>query len=112
MAEHPSKRVYQRFTDIKWADWYQTMLGAQGPQQAFYILFQYGLFDKFPRLKIVLLESGAGWIGAALDRMDAPMGPRSGIACASKKSRVFIFSASAGYRVTRTRLRWPISWNM
>ena len=74
MAEHPRKRVYQRFNDIKWADWYKIMLGAQGPQQAFYILFQFGLFDKFPGLKIVLLESGAGWIGAALDRMDATFG--------------------------------------
>ena len=24
----------------------------------------------FPQIKIILLESGAGWIGAALDRMD------------------------------------------
>jgi uncharacterized protein len=32
---------------------------------------QYGTFDKFPRLKIVLLEVGAGWIGYWLDRMDA-----------------------------------------
>jgi predicted TIM-barrel fold metal-dependent hydrolase len=34
------------------------------------MLFQYGLFDRFPGVKVVLLESGAGWIGAALDRMD------------------------------------------
>jgi uncharacterized protein len=32
---------------------------------------QYGTFDKFPRLKLVLLEVGAGWIGYWLDRMDA-----------------------------------------
>jgi predicted TIM-barrel fold metal-dependent hydrolase len=32
---------------------------------------QYGTFDKFPRLKIVLLEVGAGWISYWLDRMDA-----------------------------------------
>jgi predicted TIM-barrel fold metal-dependent hydrolase len=32
---------------------------------------QYGTFDKFPRLKVVLLEVGAGWIGYWLDRMDA-----------------------------------------
>ncbi len=91
MAEHPSKRVYQRFTDIKWADWYQTMLGAQGPQQAFYILFQYGLFDKFPRLKIVLLESGAGWIGAALDRMDATYGTALGHSVRLKEKPSFYF---------------------
>jgi predicted TIM-barrel fold metal-dependent hydrolase len=34
------------------------------------MLFQYGLFDRFPDITVVLLESGAGWIGAALDRMD------------------------------------------
>ena len=71
MSEHPAKRVYQRFTDMKWANWYHNVLGAQGPQQAFYVLFQYGLFDRFPELKVVVLESGAGWIGASLDRMDA-----------------------------------------
>jgi len=31
---------------------------------------QYGTFDRFPRLKIVLLEVGAGWISNWLDRMD------------------------------------------
>ena len=91
MAEHPSKRVYQRFADIKWADWYQTMLGAQGPQQAFFILFQYGLFDRFPRLKIVLLESGAGWIGAALDRMDATYGTALGHSVRLKEKPSFYF---------------------
>ena len=32
--------------------------------------FQFAVFDRFPRLKLVLLESGAGWIGYWLDRMD------------------------------------------
>ena len=70
MAEHPSKRVYQRFKDMKWADWFHNVLGGQGPQQALFAMFQYGLFERFPTVKVVLLESGAGWIGAALDRMD------------------------------------------
>jgi predicted TIM-barrel fold metal-dependent hydrolase len=29
------------------------------------------VFDKFPKLKAVVLESGAGWIGYWVDRMDA-----------------------------------------
>jgi uncharacterized protein len=70
VAEPPTKRVYQRFKDMKWAMWYHNVLGGQGPQQAFFALWQYGLFDKFPKIKVALLESGAGWIGAALDRMD------------------------------------------
>jgi predicted TIM-barrel fold metal-dependent hydrolase len=32
---------------------------------------QFGTFDKFPKLKIVILEVGAGWISYWLDRMDA-----------------------------------------
>jgi len=32
---------------------------------------QFGTFDKFPKLKIVVLEVGAGWISYWLDRMDA-----------------------------------------
>ena len=34
------------------------------------MFFHYGLFDRFPGVKVVLLESSAGWVGAALDRMD------------------------------------------
>ena len=70
MAEHPKIRTYQRFDGMRSARWMQNALGMQGPQQAFYGLFQWGLFDRFPKIKIVVLESGAGWIGAALDRMD------------------------------------------
>ena len=70
MAEHPKIRTYQRFDGMKSARWLQNALGMQGPQQALYGLFQWGLFDRFPDVKVVLLESGAGWIGAALDRMD------------------------------------------
>ena len=71
MSEHPKIRAYQRFDGMKQARWMQNALGMQGPQQAFYGLFQWGLFDRFPEVKTIVLESGAGWIGASLDRMDA-----------------------------------------
>ncbi|MGH8005648.1 MAG: amidohydrolase family protein [Candidatus Binatia bacterium] len=72
VAEPPNRRVYQRFQEMfKWGEWWFDILGGQGPQQAFLALFQYGLFDRFPTVKVVLLESGAGWIGYMLDRMDA-----------------------------------------
>ena len=72
VAEPPNRRVYQRFREMyKWGEWWVDMLGGQGPQQAFLGLFQYGLFDRFPQVKVVILESGAGWIGQMLDRMDA-----------------------------------------
>jgi len=47
-------------------------------RHAFTSLFQFGVFDLVPELKLILLESGAGWIGHWLDRMDtvyaAPQG--------------------------------------
>jgi predicted TIM-barrel fold metal-dependent hydrolase len=91
MAEHPSKRVYQRFKDMKGADWYHNVLGGQGPQQALFVLFQYGLFEKFPKVKVVLLESSAGWVGAALDRMDTTYGTALGKGIPLKEKPSFYF---------------------
>jgi len=71
-AEPPAKRVHQRFKDMqKWAAWHFNVHGGQGPLQAFTALFQYGLFDRFPTVKVIVLESGAGWAGYLLNRMDA-----------------------------------------
>ena len=42
-----------------------------GVRQQFTTLFDYGVFDRFPRLRVVVLESGGGWIGYWLDRIDA-----------------------------------------
>ena len=44
---------------------------ADAIRHAFTSFFQYGTFDKFPKLKLVLLEAGAGWISYWLDRLDA-----------------------------------------
>ena len=51
--------------------WYNNVLFAQSMQQAFVSLFHYGVFERFPQVKVVVLESQAGWIGYLLDRMDA-----------------------------------------
>jgi uncharacterized protein len=40
-------------------------------REGFTSLFQYGVFDEFPELRVVILEIGAGWIGYWLERMDA-----------------------------------------
>jgi predicted TIM-barrel fold metal-dependent hydrolase len=48
-----------------------SVAGSDGVRHQFTTLFDYGVFDKFPRLKIVVLECGAGWIGYWLDRIDA-----------------------------------------
>ena len=91
MAEPPTKRVYQRFKDMKGADWYHNVLGGQGPQQALFVLFHYGLFEKFPKVKVVLLESSAGWVGAALDRMDTTFDTALGKGTRMKEKPSFYF---------------------
>ena len=63
--------IHQRFDGMAWADWYFDLFAAQGVGHAFATFFQYGVFDRFPRLRVVVLESGAGWIGYWLDRGDA-----------------------------------------
>ncbi len=44
---------------------------SDGVRHQFTTLFDYGVFDQFPRLKVLVLESGGGWIGYWLDRIDA-----------------------------------------
>lgn len=39
-------------------------------EQAFLSFFRWGTLDRFPRLKLGVLESGGGWIGSFLDRVD------------------------------------------
>jgi predicted TIM-barrel fold metal-dependent hydrolase len=48
----------------------KNVLAADATRHALTTFFEYATFDRFPRLKIVLLESGAGWISNWLDRMD------------------------------------------
>ncbi len=44
---------------------------SDGVRHQFTTLFDYGVFDKFPKMKFLVLESGGGWIGYWLDRIDA-----------------------------------------
>ena len=61
-----------RFTQMGHkAGWYYNVFAGMGTQMAFTTLFQFGTFDRFPNLKVVVLESGAGWVGFWIDRMDA-----------------------------------------
>jgi uncharacterized protein len=46
------------------------VMASQILQQPLSTLFQFGVFDKFPRLRIVILESGSSWLGFWMDRMD------------------------------------------
>jgi len=51
-----------------------SVTAADGVRHQFTTLFDYGVFDRFPRLKVIVLESGGGWIGYWLDRIDAVFG--------------------------------------
>ncbi len=72
-----ARSLHQRFDGLTWPDgvlsgiWYLQLMFTQAVQQAFTTFFLFGTFDRFPRLKLVLLEAGAGWLGFWMDRMDA-----------------------------------------
>ena len=51
--------------------WFLNVTASDAIRHALASLMAYGTFDKFPRLKIVILEVGAGWAQYWLDRMDA-----------------------------------------
>jgi predicted TIM-barrel fold metal-dependent hydrolase len=58
------------FDDMRSDLYYFVATSLFAVQAAFTTLFQYGTFERFPGLELVVLESGAGWIGAWLDRLD------------------------------------------
>jgi predicted TIM-barrel fold metal-dependent hydrolase len=59
-------------------------------QAAFTAMINAGVYDRFPRLKYVLLESGAGWIAHWLDRMDSKYKVGKGYSpCKEKPSTYF-----------------------
>ncbi|HEU4429499.1 MAG TPA: amidohydrolase family protein [Myxococcota bacterium] len=50
-------------------------------QEALFSFFVLGTFERFPALRVGVLEAGSGWVGAILDRMEAvtrAMSRRSG----------------------------------
>jgi uncharacterized protein len=76
LAIHPTFEpaafgIHHRYDNFQWAAWYHDLFAGQGVQHAFGTFFQLGVFDRFPKLRLVVLESQAGWIGYFLDRADA-----------------------------------------
>ncbi|MGH7823198.1 MAG: amidohydrolase family protein, partial [Candidatus Binatia bacterium] len=64
----PSWANSQRFSDVRRARLFLSVSASDGVRHAFTTLFDFGVFDRFPKLEIVVLESGGGWIGYWLDR--------------------------------------------
>jgi len=67
----PTTIASRRFSGMETAIWYFDVMACHAAQIAFTTLFSFGIFDKFPGLRVVVLESGGGWIGYWIDRMDA-----------------------------------------
>jgi predicted TIM-barrel fold metal-dependent hydrolase len=73
----PARSLHHRFDELTWPEavpfpgaWYLQVMFAQAVQQAFTTFFQYATFDRFPQLRLVVLEAGASWLGHWVDRMD------------------------------------------
>lgn len=69
--------LHRRFKGLSWPEdvasgiWYLQLMFSQAVQQAFSTFFAFATFDRFPELRLVLMEAGAGWIGFWMDRMDS-----------------------------------------
>lgn len=71
---------------------YNVML-RQGVQQAFLSFIALGTLDRFPALRLGILESGSGWIGSFLDRADAVAEVGQGLAIGMKRKPSEVFRA-------------------
>jgi predicted TIM-barrel fold metal-dependent hydrolase len=74
-AIHPSFEpialASRRFTETRKLRLLNSVVAGDGVRHAFTTLFDLGVFDRFPRLEVVVLESGGGWVGYWMDRLDA-----------------------------------------
>ena len=53
------------------AEFHYNVMLRQGSQQALLSFLTHGTLERFPNLKLGVLESGMGWVGSFLDRADA-----------------------------------------
>jgi predicted TIM-barrel fold metal-dependent hydrolase len=81
-AIHPGfEPEWAKGTRFAAADWtgprlqlMEAVRGPDGVRHQFAACFDLGLFERFPRLRLLVLESGGSWVGHYLDRMDAVFG--------------------------------------
>jgi len=69
---------YGEYTSGRYS-FFLNVTSADAVRHAFTSFFQYGVFEKFPELRVAILESGAGWVGYWLDRMDTVYASPQGI---------------------------------
>jgi predicted TIM-barrel fold metal-dependent hydrolase len=96
MAIHPTYEPFWstpiRFDKLgRASEFHYNVTLRQGVQQAFLTFLDYGTLDRFPGLRLGILESGMGWLGAFLDRCDAVFDTISGraVPIRSKPSEIF-----------------------
>ena len=72
-------------------EFFYNVMVRQGSQQALLSFFTLGTLERFPDLKLGVLEAGCGWIGSFLDRMDAVFETISakGLELSEKPSEIF-----------------------
>jgi predicted TIM-barrel fold metal-dependent hydrolase len=76
LAIHPTYEpvfaIPRRFRHMgREREFFYNVMGRQGSQQAFLSMFTMGALERFPALRLGVLEVGCGWVGSFLDRMDA-----------------------------------------
>lgn len=71
--------------------WFLILTATDAVRHALASFMQYGTFDKFPKLKLVILEVGAGWIQYWCDRMDAIYDSHAGRRVPLKEKPSFYF---------------------
>jgi predicted TIM-barrel fold metal-dependent hydrolase len=73
------------------AEFHYNVMLRQGTQQALLSFFTHGTIERFPTLKLGVLESGMGWVGSFLDRADAVFETISsrGLPLTTKPSELF-----------------------
>jgi predicted TIM-barrel fold metal-dependent hydrolase len=62
----PATARYDNFTSY----WFTNVTIRDRMTMAFLTFFAYGTMERFPGLRLGILESGGGWIGSLLERMD------------------------------------------
>ena len=65
---HVPSYLYPNLEDV--TAWWIFLVSAEDVKLQFSTFFNEGTFERFPRLKLVVLESGTGWLVPWVDRMD------------------------------------------
>ena len=97
LAIHPTFEPFWaapvRFKRIGLArEFFYNVMLKQGVQQAFLSMIALGALDRFPSLRLGILEAGAGWIGSFLDRADAVAETAAGMMVGLKRPPTQYFS--------------------